>query len=349
MTMSKIEPVEYDETRQKSCPACNKAIPEVSEYCPFCGMKMQVAVSEPAQSEEQIENKSTLSEEKKKKKKKHNKPKCVLVIGAAILLVLLVFIIYPSNYTEGKIQVPFDSTSVIGKDADKLYKQLSKAGFKKITKREDESGWLDSGKTTRISIDNSDSFFEGNYKNIDADIVIYYSSEGRINAGQVLADWQNANCEVMQQQLVDAGFSNVSIGEETITYEREQNGFVASISIDGNVYTDGKCYLPKNTPITISCYTLKITIGNKSSKFKGRYYKDVVADLQERGFINIELRRANNLKLGILKKEGEISYFSINGSTDFKKSDSFYYYAQIVIIVNTYKDEGCDDIIIIAN
>jgi len=343
--MGAIIPLEYDESNQKKCTECNESIPEASYYCPFCGVPIKVVI--PAPEQDRIPPEPEVPVKKRRKKKINRKTKRFILVGAAVFLTIATVIFGTSKLNEGKIQIPFDSASVVGKEADQLYKELKEAGFKKISKKKDESGWLNDGKVIRVSIGDTDSFSKGSYKNPDEEIVIFYSSEGRIDATDIFRDWQNTEFQTVWQKLEEAGFTNMS-AEETVTYEKEKNLLTSAITLDGEEYTEGRCYLPSNTPITISCNVLKIEMGSKSSKFEGKYYKDVVTDLQARGFINIELRRADNLKIGFLRKEGTVSSLSIDGNTGFKKNDSFYYYSQIVIVVNTYEGEGCEDITIIA-
>lgn len=343
--MGAIEPLEYDESNQKRCSECNESVPEASYYCPYCGIPLKVVNSAPIQDMEPVKPEVTVK--KRKKKKINNKTKRHILFCALVVLTLAIFVFGYVKFNEGKIQIPFDAASAVGKEADQIYKELEEAGFKKVTKKKDESGWMKDGRVIRVTIGDTDSFSKGSYKNPDEDIVIYYSSEGRIDATDIFKDWQNTEFQILWQKLEEAGFTNVS-AEESVTYEMEKNLLTSAIILDGEEYTEGKCFLPSNMPITISCNVLKIEIGTKSSKFVGKYYKDVVTDLQARGFINIELRRADNLKIGLLKKEGTVSSLSIDGKTDFKKNDSFYYYSQVVIVVNTYEGEGCDDITVIA-
>ena len=48
---------------------------------------------------------------------------------------------------------------------------------------------------------------------------------------------------------------------------------------------------------------------------------------------------------GWFTKEGGIKSISINGISDFANRDAFAYDDEIVIIVHTFKNEGCEDII----
>ena len=82
--------------------------------------------------------------------------------------------------------------------------------------------------------------------------------------------------------------------------------------------------------------------------YEGRNYQKVVSELEDLGFTNITLKRANDLVTGWITKEGTIKSISINGINDFTDGDSFAYDDEIVIIVHTFKNKGCEDITAIA-
>ena len=66
------------------------------------------------------------------------------------------------------------------------------------------------------------------------------------------------------------------------------------------------------------------------------------------GFSNIRLQRANDLVTGWISKEGTIKTITMNGRNDFSASDSFKYDTEIIIVVHTFKNKGCEDITEIA-
>lgn len=47
-------------------------------------------------------------------------------------------------------------------------------------------------------------------------------------------------------------------------------------------------------------------------------------------------------------KEGNIKSISINGISDFADGDAFAYDDEIVIIVHTFKNKGCEDITLVT-
>ena len=132
---------------------------------------------------------------------------------------------------------------------------------------------------------------------------------------------------------------------------RSLNLQVASISINGQQYSQGDCFVQKSAPIIVEYYRLKITIGNKTSFFtenKTGNYSSIVSSLKSMGFTNITLYRNNDLFNGWVTKEGSIASITINRGDSFESTDSFYYDVPIVIIVNTFKRKGCEDITLVA-
>ena len=74
-------------------------------------------------------------------------------------------------------------------------------------------------------------------------------------------------------------------------------------------------------------------------------YKDVVKQLRGKGFINIRLQRANDIGFFPLHaKEGTVKTITIDGDSKFKATDKFDFDDEIIIVVHTKKDKGCEDI-----
>ena len=89
---------------------------------------------------------------------------------------------------------------------------------------------------------------------------------------------------------------------------------------------------------------MSIVIGNDKKDFEGKEYSEVLADLKNKGFSNIHLKRNNKLGRFSMKKEGLVDFVRINGNDNFIATDTYDYTAQVDIIVNTFKDSGCDEI-----
>ena len=168
-----------------------------------------------------------------------------------------------------------------------------------------------------------------------------------IDLTDVFKDWQTKKYGQIKKALKEKGFTKIDISKEA-TSDRVKNQLVSRVKLGDDDFTSGDCYLPETAPIEIKYYMLKSAIGDTADSLEGEQYAKVVEKLKEKGFMNIELQRANNLINGWITKEGSIKVFSINGETDFSASTKFFCDDKIVIIVNTFK-EGCDDITIIAD
>ena len=149
--------------------------------------------------------------------------------------------------------------------------------------------------------------------------------------------------------LKEKGFTEIKVVKDE-TQSTSQNRLVSSIVINDSEYISGKCYLPTNSFITIHYYYLKIKSGeNAETLMKDKEYQELVENLEELGFNNIKLKRANDIGwFPLHEPEGSIKSMEINGTSDFKEDDVFNYEDEIIIIVHTRVDTGCEDITEIA-
>lgn len=81
-------------------------------------------------------------------------------------------------------------------------------------------------------------------------------------------------------------------------------------------------YVPKDTEIRID-FNLK--------DYKGKNYEEVVAELKNKGFNNVQGENLQDVFLGVVNKEGKIEKVTINGSSDYKVGDWIDSQAEIVI------------------
>ena len=284
--------------------------------------------------------------EKIRKDKRKRFKKRLSLIGALVAAVVIGI----GKYRAGKVEIPFDASYAVGKNQASIYKELEDAGFKSITKKQDESGWLKENEVISVTIDNSDSFSKGSYREPEVSVVITYSGGNREYVTDMLKDWKKTKYSAIEKALKNAGFSNITLKKVT-TSDKQINGLTAAVTLDGISYTNEHCYLSKKAPIVISYYALQIKIGQTAKQFeKNQMYSDVIKQLQSQGFTNIRLQRANDIGwFPIHDKEGTIKKFSINGSRDLAETDKFSYDAEIIIVVHTREDKGCEDITEIAD
>ena len=252
------------------------------------------------------------------------------------------------TYFTLKITMSNDNASFIGQDYEEVVRSLTDDGFTNVQTEKINTGWAKGDSVIAVSINNQTTYNADDVYSPDVKIVVKYSSNDRVDATALLSNWSSRTYSDLQRSLRNAGFSNITVSEvETTT--TNQNQKIASISLNGQSFTGGDCFLQKNAPIQIKYYTLKITVGSEASEIEGRNYSEVVSELKVLGFINITLKRSNDLVLGWFSKEGNIKTISINDFSDFTKDDSFSFDDEIVIVVHTYKNKGCEDITLVAD
>lgn len=268
--------------------------------------------------------------------------KIALVFGAIITIIVASFLIY----IHGKVRVPFDPSYVDGKDITEVCDSLQKAGFTNIKKDEDTGSYYQGGKVISVQIGNKTKYKKGNYKKPDVAIRVKYASGNRIELTSFLNNWENREYTSLRDSLNMIGFTNIKY-KKKLKHDRQKENYVAALTINGSSYKSGPCYVPANSPIIIKYYTPKITLNKNSSEFIGEKYWLVGEELEKKGFTNYEFRRANDLITGWLKKEGTVKSISINGKKKFKGINEYYYDDQIVIVVHTFKNKGCEDIVLV--
>lgn len=251
------------------------------------------------------------------------------------------------TYFTLKITVSNDNLSLVGQNYENVVKRFTDDGFTNVQTEQINTGWAEGNTVIAVTINNQTTYDADNVYSPDVKIVVKYSSDDRIDATTLLTDWNGKNYSEMQRSLRAAGFTNIIV-TATETKSRDENQLIASISLNGQAFTGGDCFIQKNAPIQIKYYTFTIDIECESEDYEGRDYQKVVSELEDLGFTNITLKRANDLVTGWITKEGAIKSININGINDFSNGDSFAYDDEIVIIVHTFKNKGCEDITIIA-
>lgn len=79
----------------------------------------------------------------------------------------------------------------------------------------------------------------------------------------------------------------------------------------------------------------KINMPSSSKKFEGVDYQEVVAQLKDAGFTNIETEVLSDLLTGWTTKDGEVEKVSVNGDDLFSTDDKFPSDANIVVTYHT--------------
>ncbi|MGL4971649.1 MAG: DUF4839 domain-containing protein, partial [Culicoidibacterales bacterium] len=76
-----------------------------------------------------------------------------------------------------------------------------------------------------------------------------------------------------------------------------------------------------------------------ASEYKNANYQDVITELEQAGFTNIEVEVIDDLITGWLTKDGEIEEISIDGNTTFSAGTYYAKDAKIIISYHTFPEE----------
>lgn len=77
-----------------------------------------------------------------------------------------------------------------------------------------------------------------------------------------------------------------------------------------------------------------------ATTFEGQNYEDVVTQLQDAGFTNIETKAQEDLITGWVTKEGEVDKVSVAGKTNFSASDKFKSDVRIVVTYHAFPSDS---------
>ena len=253
------------------------------------------------------------------------------------------------SYYTLKISIGSNNAQYVGQDYNNVVDSLKEDGFTNVQTEEVKTGWAKGNSVISVMINNSTSFEIGQTYEPGVKIVVKYSSNDRVEVTNRFKDWKTTNYSTVQSALKSAGFTYVTVVAKD-TSDKSQNQMIASLTFNGEAYTGGDCFLQKSAPIVIEYYNLKIMPGKAAKDYMHNtagYYSTVVSEFKALGFTNITVYRLDDIFWGITK-EGSIDSISIAGNNDFTAADSFYYDAEIIIMVHTRKGKGCEDISLIA-
>ena len=291
--------------------------------------------------------------EKRIKRENKNKRRIKLVAIASAIALLIVFISVVTIVNRaGKVRLPFSESEALGRNYKSLIEDLEEAGFTNTKRVETKAGWKKGGTVISVTVNDTEHYRQ-RYYYPDTEIVIEYSSKDRIDVSDIVNNYNGQYYQTIEKKLRIAGINNIKLIKKT-TYTKEQDNQLFDIMIGGESYKKGSCYIDKDAIVSIHYYTWKIQIGISGEDAIKNYekkndYKKLVSYLKDKGYTNIKLLRANDLTTGWIDSEGSIKNVSIVGKNDFEKSDDFLPTDEITIIVHTFKNRGCEDIIEVAN
>ena len=232
------------------------------------------------------------------------------------------------------IRMPVSRTDCIGKKYQTIVDKLTAEGFKnfKIVPYADlgmEHQEQD-GKITRITINDSEEFYLGDYFAADSIIQIDYHTldPERMTDVQIPANYDSftetdylAACE----EFLTAGFTNITLipKYDVRFYEGSKNGVVQSIAVNGESTFLKGVWLPFDTEV-------KITYRTRDPKYLGEDYQEIAEMLSTMGFTDIELMPLNDLGRNELKKAGQVVSIQIGG-IEFGEAEELNLLSPIII------------------
>ena len=95
------------------------------------------------------------------------------------------------------------------------------------------------------------------------------------------------------------------------------------------MYITGQAKKPSSNEVKMPCSV---------SDFEGEPYDEVVQELENMGFHNVETTEKKDLVLGWITNDGDVYKVSINGDTDFEEGDIFPKDAKVVVTYHTFED-----------
>lgn len=258
-----------------------------------------------------------------------------VMTGIGIIAIAVLIVLGINKFREGKCQIPFEAVYATGEELDSIVDELEDAGFSNIHTVPDYSGWEADECVISVAVDNESEFEKDDYFDPDVTITIKYSSTGRVDISELLSGWQKQDYESVVETIKGAGFSKVTV-KEVDTSEIEKNRLISEIKLNEIAYVNGRCHIPKDAPVEITFYTLKLNIGNTNSSFRGQDYETVVEGLRSIGFTNV----CTEVVYSGLAKGRSVVGVTVNNSTDYAVNST--YVPDVRIVVRYSSEERID-------
>lgn len=208
------------------------------------------------------------------------------------------------------IRMPLSRTDCIGKNYQTIVDKLTTEGFHNIKivpyadlsmDRQDEDG-----KITRITINNSEVFYLGDYFAADSIIQIDYHTIDPERMADVMIpasydSFTEKDYLDTCREFLKAGFTNITLipKYDVRFYEGSKSGVVQSITVNSESTFIRGVWLPYDTEV-------RITYRTKDLDYVGKNYEEIGKMLTPMGFFNIEYEPLNDLGIKELKKDGEV-------------------------------------------
>ena len=299
--------------------------------------------------------------------KKHNKIVRWVAAGAGMFIVLFIMIggvslfnstsksekvVKESNPSINRIdsslgesiKIGNTNADFVGENVDSVVSSLSRKGFSNIKKEAVNSGWAKGATVLEVLIDNRTNYRADSQYSNKVNIVVKYSSDDRVDVSTIMSNSANKkDYSNMRKALEGKGILNIEYIISN-TSDVSKNQTIKEITIDGKEYVSGDCFLRKESKLSIEYYYLRSEIGKTANDIVKKDYREIKAELESKGFSNVQFQKSNDLITGWVNKEETIKSITINGTSEFAESDVFDYNVPIVITVNTYKNKEYPDI-----
>ncbi|MCL2298811.1 MAG: hypothetical protein FWC27_01535 [Firmicutes bacterium] len=235
--------------------------------------------------------------------------------------------------------VPSTSAAYVGVNVQEVVALLGEAGFKNITEAVVDDLITDAlpadGEVEVVEIDGSSAFAQGDVFSRDVAVVVYYHDYATVPmAAESIV---GMDCAQAVAALENVGFVNVNaVVSNTVLAEKlPENNTVELIDINGSSSFAQGDRFPKNAAIVIPYHVILLAPA-AAGDYKGKNYADVIKDLADVGFVDIQTEVIDDLITGWLKKDGAVETVAIAGNAAFPKGTAFSRNAAIKVTFHTF-------------
>ena len=162
----------------------------------------------------------------------------------------------------------------------------------------------------------------------------------KIEIGINSSDWIGNSVKEVRRNLKEKGFINVNEQPVQDIYvdNVEENGKVERVIVNAKIDFNKNEKFPYDTPILIIYHTKKkIEFPYSSKQVYKKNCKELVKELKELGFTQIETKKIKDLVTGWIVKDESIEEVIVENSNSYKQGFSYEYDAKIIIKYHTFR------------
>lgn len=148
----------------------------------------------------------------------------------------------------------------------------------------------------------------------------------KINAPIIVADLGTQEYTDVKQSFLDAGFTNVKVNEikDLSITERDKNRLVSNITVDDiSDYTKEDSFFEDAAVVITYRTPQKITMVKNSLDYEGMNYQDVKKELEDLGFVNIEISSQETTDMNY--NNGEVYDVNVLSIFNFSIGEEYEY------------------------